>query len=153
MGSITQSVKGSGENVNVIVTLTNLNSGARATLGTYTFNFADKTTTTQSEDIYGAFQQVGGYPEEETQDPTEAQQPTEDNGHKPGENGDYDANGNWVNFVPGSNGDWVNGSWVWYNPEVNGYWGEDGQWKWGQRPQQNNNNNNNNNNGNNGQDW
>ena len=72
MGSITQSVKGSGENVNVIVTLTNLNSGARATIGNYVFNFADKTTTTQSEDIYGAFQQVGGFPaptEPETEAP------------------------------------------------------------------------------------
>ena len=151
--SITQDVKGSGEDVTVNVLLTNLNNNKRATIGTYTFNFADNTTYLQSGgDIDAAFSQVGGYQEEETQAPTDAPKPTE-NDHKPGENGDYDANGNWVNFTPGANGDWVNGSWVWYNPEVNGYWGEDGQWKWGQRPQQNNNNNNNNNNGNNGQDW
>lgn len=72
MMSVTQTVKGSGENVQVNVILNNMNTGARATIGTYTFNFADGTTTALSEDIYGAFNQVGGFPQPETEAPTEA---------------------------------------------------------------------------------
>ena len=138
MGSITQSVKGSGEDVSVIVTLTNLNSGARATIGTYSFNFADKTTTTQSEDIYGAFQQVGGFPaptEPETEAPHD-QPDTPQNDYQPGVNGEYRSDGSWVyyNDVRGSQGDFYNGVWTWYQDGVNGYWDTDG-WHWGQRPE------------------
>ncbi|MBP3242757.1 MAG: Stk1 family PASTA domain-containing Ser/Thr kinase [Ruminococcus sp.] len=74
MLSITQNVQGSGEEVYVTVMLTNLNSGARATLGTYWFNFADNTTSTETEDIVGAFTQVGGF-QQPTEAPTEAPEP------------------------------------------------------------------------------
>ena len=128
--SITQDVKGSGENATVNVLLMNLNNNKRASIGTYTFNFADSTITTKSGgDIDAALRQIDGYHQEETTQPEEP-----DNGHKPGENGDYDINGNWVPYNEGSNGDWVNGTWTWYQPEVNGYWDEDGKWQWGQRP-------------------
>ena len=132
--SLTYDVKGSGEDAIVQVMLTNLNNNKHAAIGTYKFNFADSTTSLQSGgDIDSAFQQVEGFPQEETTAATEA--PTEPtNDHQPGVNGDYDINGNWVPYNAGSNGDWRNGSWEWYQPEVNGYWGNDGLWHWGQRP-------------------
>ena len=80
-------------------------------------------------DIDAALRQIDGYHQEETTQPEEP-----DNGHKPGENGDYDINGNWVPYNEGSNGDWVNGTWTWYVPEENGYWDENGKWQWGKRP-------------------
>ena len=132
--SLTYDVKGSGEDAIVQVMLTNLNNNKHAAIGTYKFNFADSTTSLQSGgDIDSAFQQVDGFPQEETTAATEA--PTEPtNDHQPGVNGDYDINGNWVPYNAGSNGDWRGGSWEWYQPEVNGYWGNDGLWHWGQRP-------------------
>ncbi len=141
--SITQDVKGSGEDVTVNVLLVNLVNNKRATIGTYSFNFADKTYELKSGgDIDAAFQTVGGFPEATTEaqtqpqtQATQATQPTH-NDQQPGVNGDYDINGNWVPYSQGSNGDWVNGAWTWYQPEVNGYWGDDGRWHWGQREQQ-----------------
>ncbi len=69
-------VHGSGEKVNVSVVLTNLNNNKTVTLGSYIFNFAKKTYTTQSEDVNGALESVGGInvPTEAptTQPPTEA---------------------------------------------------------------------------------
>ena len=143
LSSITQNVKGSGENVNVIVSLTNLNSGARANIGNYIFNFADKTITTQTEDIYGAFQQVGGFPaptEPETEAPQETPQPTQpevpQNDYQPGVNGEYQSDGTWVYYsqIQGSKGDFYNGVWTWYQNGVNGYWGDDNAWHWGAPP-------------------
>lgn len=70
--SITQEVKGSGENATVNVLLLNLNNNKRASIGTYKFNFADSTTTVQSGgDVDSALRQVDGYHQEETTQPEE----------------------------------------------------------------------------------
>lgn len=81
MQQVSQNVKGSGENVSVVVVLTNMNTGVRAQIGTYFFNFATGAVTVQTEDIVAAFNSVGGFDnstqatEPETEAPTEA--PTE----------------------------------------------------------------------------
>lgn len=72
MQQVSQNVKGSGENVSVVVVLTNLNTGVRAQIGTYFFNFATGAVTTQTEDVVGAFNSVGGF-DNSTETPTEAQ--------------------------------------------------------------------------------
>lgn len=120
--SITQNVVGSGENVNVTITLTNLSNNARATIGTYRFNFADNHTTCLSGgDVYAAFEAVGGIPEPETEAPPEYGDPTE----PPVEN----------DYQPGVNGEWINDTWVYYEDGVNGTWesndgGQSYQWVW-----------------------
>lgn len=136
MSSYEQLIKGSGENVLVTVKLTNLESGARAQLGQYYFNFADGTVTCISEDVDGAFALVGGFPEPEPEtDPPVTDEPpvtdppvtdppvvdpTTSAGFVPGVDGEYDANGNWVAYAPGVNGDWVydetdgQTKWQWY---------------------------------------
>ncbi|MBD5159365.1 MAG: PASTA domain-containing protein, partial [Ruminococcus sp.] len=70
MNQVSQPVKGSGENVSVVVVLTNMNTGVRAQIGSYFFNFATGQVTVQSEDINAAFIAVGGITADET--PTEA---------------------------------------------------------------------------------
>ncbi|MDE6781523.1 MAG: Stk1 family PASTA domain-containing Ser/Thr kinase [Ruminococcus sp.] len=76
MNQVSQNVVGSGENVSVVVVLTNLNTGVRAQIGTYFFNFATGAVTVQTEDIVAAFNSVGGYDQAAaTEPPTEA--PTE----------------------------------------------------------------------------
>ena len=126
-------ISGSGENVQVTVKLTNMNNNASATLGSYLFNFATGSITVQSEDIRGAFDMVGAFPEPETDPPTEyveptdppyvepePQQPTADPSWKPGENGEHDQNGVWVPYVEFQNGEWVYSeetgmtTWHWY---------------------------------------
>lgn len=78
MSQVSQNVKGSGENVSVVVVLTNLNTGVRAQIGTYFFNFATGAVTVQTEDIIAAFNSVGGYEQPPaTEQPTEAPQQTE----------------------------------------------------------------------------
>lgn len=72
MQQVSQNVKGSGESVSVVVVLTNLNTGVRAQIGTYFFNFATGEVTTQTEDVIGAFNSVGGF-DNSTETPTEAQ--------------------------------------------------------------------------------
>lgn len=72
MQQVSQNVKGSGESVSVVVVLTNLNTGVRAQIGTYFFNFATGEVTTQTEDVVGAFNSVGGF-DNSTETPTEAQ--------------------------------------------------------------------------------
>ena len=68
--SITQDVKGSGEDATVNVLLTNLNNNKRASIGTYSFNFADgKITTKSGGDLDAALRQVDGYQQEETTEP------------------------------------------------------------------------------------
>lgn len=144
--TITQDVVGSGENVSVTIILSNLNTNLRANIGTYTFNFADNYTECISGgDVRAAFEQVEGFPPEQTTAPeepdepqtepptTEAPQtepPTTEAPHQIGVNGEYDAYGNWVDYVEYSNGQWVNGSWVWYQPGVNGYWADNYTWIW-----------------------
>ncbi|WP_297959266.1 Stk1 family PASTA domain-containing Ser/Thr kinase [uncultured Ruminococcus sp.] len=128
MGSLPMTLDGSGQNVSVRARLTNLSTQANALLGTYTFNFATGKYTTNSEDIYGAFQAVGGFPQPETEPPTEAPQPTDppeqppeqptaNPDWQPGYNGEYDSNGNWVYYKPGENGNWEtneDGSTTWH---------------------------------------
>ncbi len=136
MGSWEQQIKGSGENVLVTVILVNKDTNARATMGTYYFNFATGDVTVQSEDVDYAFVQVGGFPtvEPDTDPPVEPgtdppvepitdppiTNPTTDPEWNPGVNGEYDANGNWVYYAPGVNGDWVYDeatgatNWQWY---------------------------------------
>lgn len=72
MQQVSQNVKGSGESVSVVVVLTNLNTGVRAQIGTYFFNFATGEVTTQTEDVVGAFNSVGGF-DNSTETPTEPQ--------------------------------------------------------------------------------
>lgn len=76
--SLKHMVKGSGEKVYVTVTLTNQDTRARAPIGTYYFDFAHGNITVETEDVWGAFNQVGAFEqptEEQTEAPTE--QPTE----------------------------------------------------------------------------
>ncbi len=130
--SITQPVIGSGEDVSVTVSITNLSTQKRATIGTYSFNFAEGTAVcTAGGDVTAALQQIEGFPKAE-EDPTEApERPTEaPNDYQPGVNGDYDVNGNWVYYREGENGDWRNGAWSWYVSGTNGEWGQDGRWRW-----------------------
>ncbi len=142
--SITQDVVGSGENVSVTIILSNLNTNLRANIGTYKFNFADNyTECTSGGDIRAAFEQVEGFPTSQTTSPDESQTeptteaPTEPTTEAPtqpphniGVNGEYDANGNWVDYVEYTNGQWVNGVWTWYQPGVNGYWADNYTWIW-----------------------
>ena len=128
MGSLPMTLDGSGQNVSVRARLTNLSTQANALLGTYTFNFATGKYTTNSEDIYGAFQAVGGFPQPETDPPTEAPQPTDppeqptQGGRDPSivegntYYGTYDETGTWLWY-----GHFDGDNWVW-----NGYWGDDG---------------------------
>ncbi|MBQ1339460.1 MAG: PASTA domain-containing protein, partial [Ruminococcus sp.] len=71
--SHTQTIKGSGEKVTVKASLTNLANNRSAIMATYTFNFAEKTIATQSENIAQAFSEVGGYPVIETEPETQQQ--------------------------------------------------------------------------------
>ena len=162
MGSITQTIKGSGEHVEVTAALTNLNTNVRSVVGTYEFNFATGTITALSENIRGAFEAVGGFTpvtepptEEPTEEPTEAptDPPTEAPApqHQEYVDGEY-VNGTWMDYNPGVNGEWngssyvwyqegVNGSWssgswVWYRPGENGYW-DGGTWDWNNEEGQN----------------
>ncbi|HQL98968.1 MAG: Serine/threonine-protein kinase PrkC [Firmicutes bacterium ADurb.BinA205] len=119
MSSHTQNVKGSGENVNVTVVLTNLSTNQRANIGTYTFNFATNSVTKNSEDVEGAFRAVGGFtdqpateapqeqpqetPQEQPQDQTQEQQTQENIVHAERQEwvtGYYDESGNWI-WYPG----------------------------------------------------
>lgn len=140
MSSITTDIEGSGEHVSVQAMLTNLNNNARAQIGSYTFNFATQSYSSDgNEDIWGAFSQVGGFnipteaPQEVVETPTDAPvveaptewvdpnpQPTQDpiTGQTP---------------VPGANGQWVDNVWVWYQPGVNGFWNDQGLWEWNEQ--------------------
>lgn len=132
-----QPVIGSGENVTVTVLLTNDGNEKRAQIGTYSFNFAEgKYSCISGGDVRGAFEAVGAFPEPETEAPTDppteeygpppTEAPTEPN---PGVNGEYDANGVWQPYSPGTNGDWRGEGWTWYVPGNNGEW-VDNVWKW-----------------------
>ena len=125
MSSVPMTLDGSGKNVSVRARLTNLSTQQNAVLGTYTFNFATGKYTTESEDIYGAFQAVNGFPQPETDPPTDPPQPdpTEPPVEQPTANPDWQ---------PGFNGEYVNGVWVPYEAEVNGNWetNEDGSTTW-----------------------
>lgn len=153
--SVKKTVVGSGENVNCVVLLMNMNNNKRATVGTYTINFAQKTKTcTSGGDIWSALEQVGGFPEPETEPPAPPEEygPEEPNGedYQPGINGDYvngvwqyyqegvngtSSNGGWAWFLPGENGEWQNGYFVFYQEGVNGNWvtydgGATYTWEW-----------------------
>jgi len=140
MGSVPMTLDGSGQKVSVRARLTNLSTSANALLGTYTFNFATGKYTTDSEDIYGAFQAVGGFPQPETEAPTEPPQPQTEhpqntdppqNDHQEGVNG-FARDGIWYYYTDadGILGTWVNGGWVFYEPGVNGYWDENNNCIW-----------------------
>ena len=123
-------IKGSGKNVSVRAYLTNVNTGKRALLGNYTFDFANNKFTKESEDVWNALVAVDGFEPKETEPPTtEAvttqapepittttqQQSTDDDEKKPGENGIWQ-DGVWVPYRQGENGDWTGpgNSWQWY---------------------------------------
>ena len=126
LGSITTDVKGSGENIRVTVILNNLNNNKRANIGVYFFNFADNHVSTESEDIYSAFWNVGGIPEQPTDPPYVDDPPVDDppyvdpppqDDRVPGVNGIYDeATGEWIPYLEFQNGEWAeDGSyWIWY---------------------------------------
>ncbi len=134
---ITMPITGSGESVNVTMTLRNIDSQARATIGTYSFNFAEgKFTCLSGGDMYSAFEAVGAFPEPETEAPTdppyvEPDPPEYGDDPSQGGYGEY-VNGVWVTAQPGVNGEWdANGIWVWYTPGVNGDWDPaTGTWYW-----------------------
>ncbi len=134
MSSWEQQIKGSGENILVTVMLTNLDSGSKAQLGQYYFNFADGTVSVISEDVDGAFARVGGFPEPEPEtdppvidDPPVVDPPAVDPTTNPpvidpseyGVTGEY-VNDIWVYYQSGVNGDWVYDEttgqtiWQWY---------------------------------------
>lgn len=128
--SITQNVIGSGENVNVQVVLTNMNTQQRANIGTYRFNFAEGTAECLSGgDTRYAFELVGAFPEPETDPPAVEPQPTDPPQYatnppqdepNPGVNGEYDDYGNWRYYQDGVNGTWAYDettgltSWQWW---------------------------------------
>ncbi|MCR5601965.1 MAG: Stk1 family PASTA domain-containing Ser/Thr kinase [Ruminococcus sp.] len=131
MGSINKTISGSGKDVNVTAILTNLTTSKSETFASYTFNFANGSYTKNSEDIYGAFERLGGFPQPETEAPTDPPtqyiEPTTNNnntqpttqdqsGRKPGVNGIYDDNGNWIEYKEYENGDWEGpgNSWRFY---------------------------------------
>ena len=135
MSSAFMTIEGSGKDVEVRASLCNMTTQARAPLGTYSFDFSKNSYSTISEDIAGAFSQVGGYKQPETEAPTEAPQPTEqpqqhhqdpepttqdNSGRIPGLNGAYDENGNWRDYKDHENGEWTydeatgQTNWKWY---------------------------------------
>lgn len=75
MGDITENIKGSGENVEVTVIITNSSNYQKATLGIYNFNFANQKVTPKEENIAAAMMAIGGIPEPTTEPPTDP--PTE----------------------------------------------------------------------------
>lgn len=67
---LTQNVIGSGKNVNVTAIITNLSNNKRATIGTYSFNFAEgRYTCLSGGDPYTAFEAIGAFHEPETEAP------------------------------------------------------------------------------------
>ena len=126
-------IDGSGKNVNVQAYLTNLTTGKKAKLGSYTFDFANNKFTRDSEDVWNAFNSVDGFEPKETEPPTtepvtttatEITTPTTtqqqgssgDDSKKPGENGIWNSDGSWVPYEDGVNGDWTGpgNTWRWY---------------------------------------
>ncbi len=136
-------VIGSGENVSVTATITNQDNNKRATIGTYTFNFAEGTYTCLSGgDIYSAFEAIGAFPEPETEAPPVVEDPPQSEyGPEPeqppttpseqiaGVNGDW-VDGAWKWYEQGRNGDYRNGTWTWYLPDFNGEWVDDSTFRW-----------------------
>lgn len=118
MPSITEKIRGSGENVQVTVILNNLYTNQRKEMGSYRFNFADNNVSREWEDIYAAFDGVGGIKREDPPPPQQNDDPPA-NDREPGVNGEYDANGDWKDYLPGENGEWVQNddgtySWLWW---------------------------------------
>lgn len=117
---ISASVKGTGKNASADAYITNNSNGARAHCGSYTFDFAGGNYLTNSEDVYGALNQIGGFVRETeppTQAPTEPQHTHEEPSTVPGVNGEYNENGEWVWYQPGVNGKWDtndDGSTTWH---------------------------------------
>lgn len=132
---LTQPVIGSGENITVTATITNLSNEKRAAIGTYSFNFAEGTYSCLSDgDIYAAFEKVGAFPEPETEAPPEddpSQYGPED---PPVEQPPVEQPTTPSEQVPGLNGEWdqTTGEWRWYEDGVNGTWVtlEDGSYTW-----------------------
>ncbi|WP_303836022.1 Stk1 family PASTA domain-containing Ser/Thr kinase [Ruminococcus flavefaciens] len=122
-------IEGSGQSVRATAILSNLSTGAKANYGSYTLNFAKGTYTTDSENAWNAFEQVGAFKKEEPT--TEAPPPatTQQQQEQPTQNDDR---------VPGVNGEWNRPNnedgWEYYQPGINGSWEtqDDGQtvWKW-----------------------
>jgi serine/threonine-protein kinase len=73
-GSISPTIEGSGTK-SVVVILTNNSNNSYKTIGTYSFDFTNKTFSTVSEDITGAFEAVDGI-KVETQAPETTQEAT-----------------------------------------------------------------------------
>lgn len=128
---LTQPVIGSGEDVNVTATITNLSNQKRATIGTYSFNFAEGTYICLSGgDTYTAFEAIDAFPEPETEAPVvedppqygEEEPPPVEDPPTPSEQ------------IPGQNGEWVNDEWRWYEDGVNGSWVTEDNvtytWRW-----------------------
>jgi serine/threonine-protein kinase len=134
MSTASVSIDGSGKGVEVKAYLYNMSTQQRAHLGTYNFDFSTNSYSTVFEDIGGAFSSVGGYKQPETEAPTEAPKPTEqqqqqqpteptthdDSGRVPGVNGAYNENGQWVDYLDHVNGEWTydeatgQTNWKWY---------------------------------------
>ena len=120
MAGYSLTIEGSGQSVRASAILTNLTTGAKANYGSYTFNFAKGTYTTDSENAWGAFDQVGAFKKEEpsTEPPTEAPRTTE----TPSQTGRDPS------IVEGNTyyGKYNNeGAWEWY-----GHFDENDKWVW-----------------------
>lgn len=142
VATITQNVVGSGEDVNVTIKLTNLSTQQMTTIGVYPFNFAEGTVGSpiSGGDIVSAFQQIGGFPDDDDDNDNHQEEPTEATTEEPATeptteplpNGDY-IDGNFIYYSDGVNGEWNNGVWTWYGDYFNGVWtwynnGGNGAW-------------------------
>ena len=139
MGSFSKTISGSGKDVTVTALLTNMNTSKTVNLGSYNFNFAEGSYTKNSEDVYGAFEAIGGFGQPETQAPTEAPTQYIEPTHEQQTQQQYTepVTQNQSGRIPGMNGEWERPTpdgWEDYQPGINGQWETqfDGQtvWKW-----------------------
>ena len=120
MAGYSLTIEGSGQSVRASAILTNLTTGAKANYGSYTFNFAKGTYTTDSENAWGAFDQVGAFKKEEpsTEAPTEAPRTTE----APSQTGRDPSIAEGNTYYGKYNNE---GVWEWY-----GHFDENDKWVW-----------------------
>lgn len=58
---VNHTIKGSGKDVFLTITVTNLADNSSAVAGTYRINFADSYVSVETEDIIAAFEEIGGF--------------------------------------------------------------------------------------------
>lgn len=123
MNDVTEKIKGSGEDVEVTVIITNTSNGQRQVLGRYKFNFAEdaaRPVTPLEENIEAAMKAIGAIPEPTTEEPTEepttttttTEPPTEPITEPPTEPTEVPTD-EWGNPIGGgdNNGGWGDNQW------------------------------------------